>query len=135
MSFVSFSLLALMVMPVQDVPAQNAANQDTPSRIRNVILYGDESCPPPQSDDEIVVCAKGGDSPYRIPEAFRERSQTGASSSWVRRVEVVEEVNRAGLPGSCSPIGMGGQSGCTRAQLQQWAQERLEEEQRQSAIP
>jgi len=119
--------------------AQGAAAQDAPAeppeRIRNVILYGDEQCPQPTSDEEIVVCARGGESPYRIPEGFREREQTGASVSWVRRVEVVEEVNRAGLPNSCSPIGMGGQSGCTRQMIQQWAQDRLDQRRRESLVP
>ncbi|QIG80422.1 hypothetical protein [Stakelama tenebrarum] len=139
MSLVSLSLAALLLAPAQDVPGQDAAGQETveqvPTRIRNVILYGDAECPPPQSEDEIVVCAESAESPYRIPERFREHDQTGASTSWVRRVEVIEEVNRASLPGGCSTIGMGGQSGCTREMLRQWAQERLEEEQRQSQVP
>jgi hypothetical protein len=116
---------ALLATPAlaQDKPEQKGP----PQRIRSVMLYGDEQCPKPESDDEIVVCANGGDSPYRIPKQFRGQPKEGpGSTSWARRAEVVEEVNRAGLPNSCSPIGTGGQTGCTRAFIRQWAQERLD---------
>ncbi|NML04757.1 hypothetical protein [Sphingomonas sp. G-3-2-10] len=112
------------------VPAAAQDAQDgPPKRVRSVITFGDEKCPPATDPDEIVVCASGGDSPYRIPKRFRNQPAEGpAAQSWSRRVEVVEEVNRAGLPNSCSPIGTGGQSGCTRQMIRQWYQERLETE-------
>jgi len=105
--------------------------EDPPKRIRSVLLYGDEQCPKPSDPDEIVVCADAGDSPYRIPKRFRNQpSDEPGAQSWSRRAEVIEEVNRVGLPGSCSPFGIGGQFGCSRQFIQQWAQERLEREAR-----
>lgn len=148
---ISLYLAALTALPLvaQDAPQQGAqpqqtaqqtqtapdAQQGAPTRIRSILLYGDDTCPAPSSPDEIVVCARGGDSPFRIPEALREHEQTPANTSWVRRVEIIEEVNRVGLPDSCSPVGTGGQTGCTRQMLQQWAQERIDAESRQSLIP
>ncbi|MFZ5747317.1 MAG: hypothetical protein ACOY45_06625 [Pseudomonadota bacterium] len=121
--------------PAMAQDASPSSNQ-VPSRIRNVLLYGDEQCPKAQSDDEIVVCARTGESPYRIPKQFRDQPAEGpVGQAWTRRVEVVEEVNRAGLPNSCSPIGTGGQTGCTRLQIQQWAQERLDKRAKESWVP
>jgi hypothetical protein len=122
------ALLATPVMAVgQDAP------QGPPKRIRNVILFGDEQCPTAQDPDEVVVCAKTSESPYRIPKRFRNQPAEGpAAQSWSRRAELVEEVNRAGLPNSCSPIGTGGQTGCSRQFIQQWAQERLERQVKES---
>jgi hypothetical protein len=117
---------ALLAGPalVQDQQVQ----QDPPKRVRSVLLYGDEQCPKGQDPDEVVVCAKAGDSPYRIPERFRDQPNEGAAAqAWTNRVETVEEVNRAGLPNSCSPVGTGGQTGCTRAMIRQWYQERLDQ--------
>ena len=116
--------------------APQEAPQDPPQRIRNVLLFGDEQCPKAEDPEEIVVCANAGDSPYRIPKRFRdEQKTTGDSVSWSRRAEVVEEVNRVGLPNSCSPVGSGGQTGCTRAFIRQWAQERLEKQLQDSDVP
>lgn len=129
-TFVIAALLAPS-MP-QEAPAQDSP----PTRIRNVILYGNEACPTAADPDEIVVCADGGDSPYRIPKEFREqRTDRPDGVAWGRRAEIVEEVNRVGLPNSCSPVGAGGQTGCTRAMIQAWAQERLEKRVKEAQIP
>ena len=123
-------LIAALFAAPQDAP------QDPPQRIRNVLLFGDEQCPKAEDPEEIVVCANAGDSPYRIPKRFRdEQKMTGDSVSWSRRAEVVEEVNRVGLPNSCSPVGSGGQTGCSRAFIRQWAQERLEKQVQDSDVP
>ncbi|MCX8475987.1 MAG: hypothetical protein MT490_09350 [Sphingomonas sp.] len=116
---------ALMAAPAV---AQDSGRQDEPpKRVRSILLYGDEKCPPAESPDEVVVCANAGDSPYRIPKRFRNQPKEGpASNAWTNRVETVEEFNRAGLPNSCSPVGTGGQTGCTRAMIRQWYQERLD---------
>ena len=118
--------LLLIALPAS--AQQTAGTGDAPpKRVRSVITYGDEACPKQTDPDEIVVCAKGGDSPYRIPKRFRDQPKEGATSqAWTRRMETVEEVNRAGLPNSCSPIGTGGQTGCTRQMIQQWYQDRLD---------
>lgn len=110
------------------VPAQTSGPQDEPpKRVRSILVYGDEQCPKTEDPDEIVVCANAGESPYRIPKSLRDKPKEGpASTAWTNRVEAVEDFNRAGLPNSCSPVGSGGQTGCTRAAIRQWYQERLD---------
>ncbi|MBB5708991.1 hypothetical protein [Sphingomonas xinjiangensis] len=127
------AMLMAAPVPVQD---RGEAGQDMPKRVRSVLLYGDEQCPKAASPDEVVVCAKGGDSPYRIPKEFRDQPEEGpGGQAWTNRVETVEEVNRVGLPNSCSPVGTGGQTGCTRQWLRQWAQERLDQKAKAARVP
>jgi alkylation response protein AidB-like acyl-CoA dehydrogenase len=129
-------LVAAALLATPALAQDQAAPQGPPQRIRSVILFGDEQCPKPSTPDEIVVCANGGDSQYRIPKRFREEPREGpGSTSWTRRMEVVEEVNRAGLPNSCSPIGTGGQTGCSREFIRQWAQEKLDKETKATRVP
>jgi hypothetical protein len=116
-------------------PVGEASKGEPPKRIRSVLLYGEEKCPPATSPDEIVVCANGGDSPYRIPKKLRETEYTPSGVAWGRRAEIVEEVNRAGLPDSCSPIGTGGQTGCTAEMLRAWAAEQAAKKDAQAKIP
>ncbi|MHA6720271.1 hypothetical protein ACX40Y_12580 [Sphingomonas sp. RS6] len=127
---------ALLATPAMAPPQDQDAAQGPPQRVRSILLYGDETCPKPTSPDEIVVCANAGDSPYRIPKRFRDQPKEDApSTSWTRRMEVVEQVNRAGLPNSCSPVGAGGQTGCTRQMIQQWYQEKLDKEAKNADVP
>lgn len=119
------ALLAAAPAVAQDKPAADGP----PKRVRSVLLFENDTCPKAQDPDEIVVCAVAGDSPYRLPKRFRDQPKEGPSGqAWSRRMEVVEEVNRAGLPNSCSPVGSGGQTGCTRRFIQQWAQDKLDRE-------
>lgn len=123
---------ALLATPAiaQDKP------QDPPKRVRSILLYGQEQCPKSTDPDEVVVCANAGESPYRIPKSLRDQpNETAAAQSWTNRVETIEEVNRSGLPNSCSPVGTGGQTGCTRQMIQQWYQERLNSKAKASRIP
>ncbi|MES2988915.1 MAG: hypothetical protein V4808_13495 [Pseudomonadota bacterium] len=127
-----FAATALLATPVmaQDVP------QDPPQRVRSILLYGNEECPKPANEDEIVVCANAGESPYRIPKSLRDQPKEDAvSQAWTNRVETIEEVNRAGLPNSCSPIGSGGQTGCSRKFLQEWYQDKLDRRAKAARIP
>jgi len=128
-------LVAALVVAVPAAAQEADAPDDQPQRVRSVLLYGDQQCPKAESPDEIVVCANAGDSPYRIPKNLRERDPGPEGRSWVRRAEVVDEVNRVGVPGSCSPIGSFGQSGCTMQMIQRWAAERQERKARESKIP
>lgn len=123
---------ALLAAPAlaQDKP------QDPPKRVRSILLYGQEECPKPANADEIVVCANAGESPYRIPKSLRDQPDESApAQAWTNRVETVEEVNRVGLPNSCSPVGSGGQTGCTRQMIRQWYQERLDAKAKASRVP
>lgn len=130
------ALLAAPAMAQDSKQSQDSANSGPPKRVRSVLLYGKEECPKAQSEDEIVVCASGGESPYRIPKEFRNRPKDDAAAqAWTNRVETVEEVNRAGLPNSCSPVGTGGQTGCTRQMIRQWYQERLDAKAKAAQVP
>lgn len=129
-------LIAATLLAAPAVAQDDKTSQEPPKRVRSVVLFGDEQCPKPSGPDEVVVCANAGESPYRIPKRFRNQPAEGpGGQAWTRRVEVVEEVNRAGMPNSCSPVGTGGQTGCTRQMLQQWAQERLQKRVREGQIP
>ena len=106
-----------------------------PQRIRNVLVFGEQKCPVAASSDEIVVCSRGGDSPYRIPKKLRETPYTPDGVAWGRRAEILEEVNRVGLPNSCSTVGTGGQTGCTAQLMRQWAEEQIAKKDAQAKIP
>lgn len=88
------------------------AAQDAPGDKVNVIdVFGDDPCPA-SSDNEIVVCRRLDESErYRIPEALRQ-SDSPQNQSWTNRVKSFEAVGNFG-PLSCSPVGLGGELGCT----------------------
>jgi len=70
--------------------AQEAEDGNAPpQRVRSVLLYGEDQCPKAESEDEVVICSKVGESPYRIPKSLRKSEPTPASTSWTRRVELV----------------------------------------------
>jgi hypothetical protein len=136
------AIAALLSLPVaaiaQDdpVPDKQAESGKPPQRVRSVTLTGNQACPKPASDDEIVVCSKLNE-PYRIPKGLRESKPDAAQQSWVNRAETLDQVGRVagGLPDTCSPIGSGGQTGCTMQMLQQWQAEKAEQNRQQSAVP
>lgn len=125
--------------PVDSQTASEIKQAETgkpPARIRNVQLTAAEKCPPPVGD-EVVVCTTIVD-PYRIPKALRNPpKKDAASQSWVNRAATLDEVGRrsGGLPDTCSPVGSGGQTGCTAQMLQQYAAEKAEKKRQDSAIP
>lgn len=127
-------ILLLAAFVVTPVAAQEAEPEAPPQRVRSVILYGDQTCPKAESPDEVVICADGGE-PYRIPKALRKTEPGPGGTSWVRRAEVVDQANRVTLPGSCSPMGSFGQSGCTLQMLQQWRAERAAKKEADALIP
>lgn len=130
------TLIAASLLAAPAVAQEQKTSQEPPKRVRSIILYGEEKCPPATDPEEVVVCANAGESPYRIPKALRDQpDESSGASAWTRRVETVEEVNRAGLPNSCSPVGTGGQTGCSRQALQQWAQDRLDRRVKASRVP
>lgn len=130
-----FRLIAATALLAAPALAQDKT-QDPPKRIRNVMLFNQEACPKPANEDEIVVCARTAESPYRIPKQFRDKPEEGpGGQAWSNRMEYVQEVNRAGLPNSCTPVGTGGQTGCSRKFIQQWAQDRIDRQAKAKAIP
>src|SRR5579864_7064987 len=81
-----------------------------PDKVNQVLVYGDQPCPKAQGD-EIVVCVRSPDEPYRLPKALRGNPQAPENQSWVNRAKSVEYVSRSGTH-SCSPVGAGGFTGC-----------------------
>ena len=101
-------------------PAQNAAEPG--QRIRQVIIYGNEACPP-SSPNEIVVCARrNADEQFRIPRELREAPPDAADGSWAARAQSLEMVGRTGTQ-SCSTVGPGGFTGCWEQMMNQARQE------------
>ena len=103
---------------------QQAESGQPPKRIRDISLGVGQPCPK-AAPDEVVVCHPLGD-PYRIPKPLRNAGPIKpADQSWVNRTATMDEVGRkaGGLPDTCSPVGSGGQSGCTSQMLRQWTAE------------
>jgi len=121
-------------IPVDD----QAATGQPPKRIRQITLNAGESCPK-STADEVVVCGTlNGNEQYRIPKRFRNDGPIAAQNrSWVTRAQFVDEDGRraAGIPNTCSPIGLGGQTGCARQAAQQWAAERAQRRAEAADVP
>jgi hypothetical protein len=108
MSMRALFVLAGLLAPASALAQEQPAGEE---RINQVIVYGEDGCPP-STDEEIIVCARLPESDrYRIPEALRGNPNDPASQSWVNRAIEVSYVGRTGI-GSCSPVGPGGMIGC-----------------------
>lgn len=94
--------------------AQDSAGAE---KINQVIVYGNDQCKPSTSD-EIVVCNRLPEQDrYRVPQIFRGGDPTDPrNEAWANRILAVERVGRFGTD-SCSPVGLGGFTGCTQALL------------------
>ncbi|PQM28290.1 hypothetical protein CVO77_07265 [Sphingopyxis lindanitolerans] len=97
-----------------------AAAQDAPvnaDKVNQVIIYGDDKCEA-SSPDEIVVCNRLPEQDrYRVPQIFRGGDPLDPrNQAWLNRVTSMERVGRFGTD-SCSPVGLGGFTGCTQALL------------------
>jgi hypothetical protein len=92
-------------------------------RVNQLIVYGQDPCPP-STDDEIIVCARKpeGDR-YRIPENLRDDPNAAVNQSWANRASELQYVGRSGTD-SCSPVGPGGQTGCFARLVNQARSER-----------
>lgn len=112
----------------QATPIQEVASAQPPQRIRSVTLTGNQPCPVAQGD-EVVVCSRiaPGDQ-FRVPPALRHEGAElqAQNQSWVNRAATIDQVGRVagGLPDTCSPVGSGGQTGCTQQILRDYAAER-----------
>ena len=92
-------------------PAPAAAQDAAGDRVNVLEVFGDDPCPQ-STADEIVVCERRDENDrYRIPEALRGSSDP-ANEAWASRVRAYEAVGDFG-PLSCSPVGAGGELGCT----------------------
>jgi hypothetical protein len=114
----AFALL-LVAAPAFAQPQQ----EEPPEREANVIVYGDDPCPP-STGDEVVICARRPDDErYRIPEELR-RSSDPPELGGISRIEALEEAQRDTRPGSCSVVGSFGHTGCTQEMIRQWYADR-----------
>ena len=101
--------LAAAAFGLWSAPA--AAQDAAGDKVTVLDVYGDDPCPV-STTEEIVVCRRMDEGErYRIPEALRG-SDSPANESWASKVQAYEAVGDFG-PLSCSPVGAGGELGCT----------------------
>jgi len=99
-----------------------SAQQEAGDKVNTVIVYGEDECPP-STGGEIVVCARMDENErYRIPEALRQ-STSPENEPWASKVRAYETVGNFGAL-SCSPVGSGGELGCTAKMIEAAYQER-----------
>ncbi len=111
-------LLALAAAPgtLALVSGPAAAQEQGGDRVNTLIVYGDDECPKSEGN-EIVVCARMDEGErYRIPERLRQ-SDDPANNAWSNRVQAFEAVGDFG-PLSCTPVGAGGELGCTAEMIE-----------------
>ena len=116
---------------------KQAESGQPPQRIRNIALEGNQPCPKASDPNEVVVCSRI-DEPYRIPKPLRDQKPIPAQNqSWVNRAAALDEVGRraGGLPNSCTNVGAAGSTGCSLAQIKQWAAEKRARENGESIDP
>jgi len=107
---------AIIVVSAGLVFAPPALTQDAAERVNQLIVYGDDPCPP-SSGDQITVCARKDEGErFRIPEALRE-SRSPQNEAWNTRVIAYETVGKTGAL-SCSPAGAGGWTGCVSQMIE-----------------
>lgn len=87
-------------------------------------LYGDkEKCPTDADGNEVVVCVRrpAGER-FRIPSDIRPESIKPEYQSFAVRGREILEQGRTGI-GTCTPVGLGGQTGCESQITAQWKAE------------
>jgi hypothetical protein len=105
-------IFAATLLTMGTALAAPALAQSEGERVNQLIIYGDDACPP-STDGEITVCARKDEAErFRIPAPLRE-SQSPANEAWNNRVLAYETVGKTGTL-SCSPVGAGGSLGCTQ---------------------
>ncbi len=87
-------------------------------RSRTVLVYGEDPCPKADNPDEIIVCARRPEEErYRIPKDVREQEKAAVARQdnvGAQRTELASGRSSATGIGSCSTVGAGGMTGCTR---------------------
>ena len=120
-AFAAASPAAAQTSP--DATDPGAADPSTASRVRTLIVYGDDPCPQ-SSGDDIIVCARRPETErYRIPENMREPAPGPGGESWASRATSLETVGETGTQ-SCSTVGPGGWTGCWEEIMRQWRGDR-----------
>jgi len=127
----------MLAAVVAAVPAPVLAQDggQPPQRIRSVTVPEGQACPQ-STADEVVVCVRPEQDQYRIPKALRDEPKTDVQSiSQAVKMERVMQDNRRVLPGSCSAVGIGGQSGCAQQAAEAWTAEKRAVATGQSVTP
>ena len=89
--------------------AQPAAAAE--ARVNQLIVYGNDPCPP-STEEEITVCFREDEGKrFRIPERLRDNPNDPLNQAWGARAIELQYVGRSGI-GSCSTTGPGGMIGC-----------------------
>ena len=115
------ALLAALLGTI--APTSAFAAEGPPAHQSELEVFGADPCPQSTSD-EIVVCRRRPEEErYRIPAPLRH-GRNPPAQAWTARVETLDEIARSTMPGSCSPVGSFGQSGCAQAQIRQWYADR-----------
>jgi hypothetical protein len=92
-------------------------------KINQLIVYGNDPCPA-STETQINVCARLNDKDrFRIPKNLRDNPNNPANQAWGARAVELQYVGRSGI-GSCSPVGVGGASGCYNELIRQARAER-----------
>ena len=121
-------LIALTAMSLALPALAQPSAGNPPKKIRSVTLVGDQKCPPAENPDEVVVCARiAPDEQYRIPRELRNEGPVEVQrQSWAAKTDRLDEIGReaGGLPNTCSPVGSGGQTGCTQVMLERYRADR-----------
>jgi hypothetical protein len=105
------------------------------TRTVNVVVYGNDACPQ-GAGDEIVICGRRPENErYRIPKELRKKEEQRSELPWGARVEALEDAQRSTRPGSCSPVGMWGQSGCFQQMINQWYEARRQAKSDAADVP
>ena len=106
----------IAALAVALAPSPAAAQGADEPKVNQLIIYGDDKCPP-STENEITVCARLDENErYRIPEDLREVSSP-ENTSWAAKVKSFEAVGNFG-PLSCTPVGAGGELGCTAKMIE-----------------
>jgi hypothetical protein len=106
-------LIPFAALAVWTVAAPQPALAADPAgeKVNQLIVYGNDPCPP-STDEQITVCARKDEGErFRIPEPLRDDPNKISNQSWTQRVKAYETVGAFGT-NSCSPAGLGGSTGC-----------------------
>jgi hypothetical protein len=93
------------------LPQPALAADQAGDKVNQLIVFGNDPCPP-STDDQITVCARKDEGErFRIPEPLRDNPNQTSNQAWTERVKAYETVGSFGT-NSCSPVGAGGDTGC-----------------------
>jgi hypothetical protein len=114
--------LAIASAAIALAPAPAAAQDQAGDKVNTVMVFGDDECQQ-SAPGELTICVRMDEQErYRIPEALRQSSDP-ANEAWANKVRAYEAVGDFG-PLSCTPIGGGGDLGCTAKFIESAYEER-----------